>query len=327
MTLALVTLTILSCTVALILTHWLQHHFQTKLLDIPNARSSHTQPTPRGGGLAFLLAFAATSAIASYQSPTSPSIFYLWLAIAPLAITGLLDDRFNLPTPIRYLIQIISASLAVRYFSAAFLRDGIATLAIGHTLVILLTLISFTALINFYNFMDGLDGLVASTTTVQLVFLAIYLQQPVWWLLSGALLGFLYWNWSPAKIFMGDVGSTVLGASVGLALLQSKTPYELATAAAIALPIVGDAVYTLLCRWLRGENIFQAHRSHLYQRLNQSGWSHHQVALTYLGFTIFIALLIGRLNLVGSFLSLALTLGAIAIAETYLRSTGANSTK
>ena len=85
---------------------------------------------------------------------------------------------------------------------------------------IALTLIGITAFINFYNFMDGLDGLVAGTTAVQLGFLALYLHQPVLWLLVAALLGFLRWNWFPAQIFMGDAGSTVLGATVAIALPQ-----------------------------------------------------------------------------------------------------------
>jgi Fuc2NAc and GlcNAc transferase len=161
----------------------------------------------------------------------------------------------------------------------------------------LLTIIGMTAFINFYNFMDGLDGLVAGVTAVQLGFLALWLNQPILWLLVAALLGFLYWNWSPAKIFMGDVGSTTLGAVVAIAFLSSNnTPASAWSAIAITLPLIGDAIYTLCRRLLRGENIFKAHRSHLYQRLQQSGWPHAQVATTYMGITFLIALSLSICN-------------------------------
>jgi Fuc2NAc and GlcNAc transferase len=264
------------------------------LLDIPSDRSSHTQPTARGGGVGFVLAFAITSTI------LSPKEFGLWLVLTPLAIVGILDDFYNLPASIRYLVQLISAVMAVVCFGSG-----------NFTLASIGTVIAITALINFYNFFDGLDGLLAGVCVVQLSFLALYLNQQQWLLLVAALGGFLWWNWSPAKIFMGDVGSTFLGASVAVSLLNASNNYLHAWSAfAVTLPLVTDTIYTLIRRLLKQENIFQAHRSHLYQRLQQAGWTHQRVAMVYIGFTSAIALSVGfggKYGVIGS-------IGATAIA-------------
>lgn len=242
----------------------------------------------------------------------------IWLVLTPLAAVGFLDDRYNMPVWVRYIVQLTAASLAVTYFGA-FPQPWLTHLGwTGDLLAIVLTVIGFTAFINFYNFMDGLDGLVAGVTAVQLGFLAIYLDQPSWWLLVAALLGFLWWNWSPAKIFMGDVGSTVLGACVAIALLSTSDVTQAWSALAVTLPLVGDAIYTLIRRLLRGENILKSHCSHLYQRLKQSGWSHSQVAIVYIGIVLLIASSITILGTVAAWMSLALTLGAIGLGEYYL---------
>ena len=298
----------------------LKQRFSQLLLDVPNERSSHTQPTPRGGGLGFILAFALTSIVAELiNTPMSTHILW-WLVLIPLTIIGIIDDRFGLPALIRYLVQFLTAIIAIAnwgYFSF----PGLDSLGIsGQIIEIVLTIIGITAMINFYNFMDGLDGLVAGCTLVQLGFLALYLNQPILWLLVSALAGFLYWNWSPAKIFMGDAGSTVLGATVALAILDSNQPsLQLWSALAISLPLVSDAIYTLFCRLIRRENIFQAHRSHLYQRLQQSGWSHGQVASCYIVINVLVATTIFLWQGIGAWLSLAIALLAIVSGELYLQ--------
>ncbi len=225
------------------------------------------------------------------------------------------------PASLRYLVQLTTAGLAVAYFGS-FPQPWLTSLGTpGTILAIAFTAIGITALINFYNFLDGLDGLVAGVTALQLGFLALYLNQPLFWLLVAALLGFLWWNWSPAKIFMGDAGSTVLGASVAIALLNTSNDLAQAwSALAITLPLVSDAIYTLVRRLIRGENIFKAHRSHLYQRLQQSGWSHAQVASTYIGLTLAIALSISFSGQYGAIISLAGVIITLTVGELYLRS-------
>lgn len=190
---------------------------------------------------------------------------------------------------------------------------------VGFGIAIATTIIGLTALINFYNFMDGMDGLVAGVSAVQLGFMAVWSQEPVLWLLVSALVGFLYWNWSPAKIFMGDVGSTFLGAVMAITLLnQTGTVEQSWSALAITLPITGDAIYTLFCRAIRGENIFKAHRSHIYQRLHQAKWSHGRVAAVYMGVTVALALLIYGYGSLGAWISLIGVAIAILVAERYL---------
>ncbi|MFM6407503.1 MAG: glycosyl transferase family 4, partial [Microcystis sp.] len=139
-------------------------------------------------------------------------------------------------------------------------------------------------------------------------------QQPILWLLVAALVGFLLWNWSPAKIFMGDVGSTSLGAIVAMVLLNNQGDQSQAwSALTITFPLIGDAIYTLICRLFRQENIFQSHRSHLYQRLQKSGLSHSQVAIIYMAVTLLIAISINYLGNLGSWLSLPLIIGLIVL--------------
>jgi UDP-N-acetylmuramyl pentapeptide phosphotransferase/UDP-N-acetylglucosamine-1-phosphate transferase len=144
--------------------------------------------------------------------------------------------------------------------------------------------------------MDGLEGLVGGSCAVQLSFFALYLHQPCWWLLVAALIAFLWWNWPPAKIFMGDSGSTVLGGAVALALLRAADARTMWWAGAVTAPLLGDAVFTLMRRLGRGENIFEAHKSHIYQRLNQAGWSHRRVASSYVSLTLLIAALVASLS-------------------------------
>lgn len=311
---------------------WLKQRFSQNLLDIPNDRSSHSQPTPRGGGLGFIIAFAIATllTIVSRYFPQifpverlqitflQPFVLQIWIILTPLAIAGIIDDRHNIPAAIRYLVQLAAAGIALACFGP-FPQPWLTGFGIaGAIAAISLTLIAITALINFYNFMDGLDGIVAGVTTVQLGFLAIYLNEPIWWLMVAALLGFLWWNWSPAKIFMGDVGSTVLGATVAIALLKTDNPVQAWTALAITLPLTADAIYTLIRRLLNRENIFQAHRSHLYQRLQQSGWTHAQVASTYIGVTLVVALSILVWGALGAWLGLSVVAVGMILGEIYL---------
>ncbi|BFM39368.1 glycosyl transferase, group 4 family protein, putative [Synechocystis sp. LKSZ1] len=290
------------------------------LIDIPNERSSHQVPTPRGGGIGFTAAFLIILMLINWLPDInlSPNLF-LFLVITPLAIVGFLDDRYNLPSGLRYTIQLASALLTVWHYGN-FPQPWLDSLGIGGLLLALgLTAIGFTALVNFYNFMDGLDGFITTITTIQLSFIALFLNQPIWWLFIAALLGFLYWNWSPAKIFMGDVGSTVLGAVVAIALIQSPTTELAWSALAITLPVTADTIYTLIIRLRRGENIFLAHRSHLFQRLHQAGWSHAQVTVAYGVLTITIAALVFLGKMWGALAAVGLILLLIPVTEFYLK--------
>ncbi|MCT7950033.1 glycosyltransferase family 4 protein [Ancylothrix sp. C2] len=327
---ALIILSSLSFLVSLATVALIKKRFSQQLLDIPNERSSHTQPTPRGGGLGFIIAFAITSltvyllpayfAQSLNHQPATPNPTFLWLMLTPLTIIGIIDDKQGLPAGLRYVIQLSSAAIAVACFGP-FPQPWLAQFGtVGSIAAFTLTVIGMTAMINFYNFMDGLDGIVAGSTAVQLGFLAIYLNQPLLWLLVAALLGFLYWNWSPAKIFMGDAGSTVLGATVACSLLNNhNNTVQAWSALAITLPLLGDAIYTLIRRLMKRENIFKPHRTHLYQRLQQAGWSHAQVASSYITMTLLIAGGLALFDWSAAWIALAAVAGAIIISEIYLK--------
>lgn len=318
------TLTIISFTFlsSLASVGFIRKYLQGQLLDVPNERSSHTIPTPRGGGLGFIIAVALAIPLCRAMAPDdlagiSPII---WFMLIPLVSIGLLDDWLSLSSKVRYLVQFSVASIIV-YSVRPFPIPGVDTLGVtGTWLAVGLTIIGMTALINFYNFMDGLDGLVAGVALVQFSFLAVWFHQPVLWFWVAALLGFLCWNWSPAKIFMGDAGSTTLGAIIGLSFLSSpQTDLGQAwTTLALLLPLVGDAIYTIGRRFLKGENIFQAHRTHLYQRLHQMGWSHAKVAGSYIILTVLLGLGITYLGSIAAWVGLGVMPCAIALTEFYL---------
>jgi Fuc2NAc and GlcNAc transferase len=254
-----------------------------RLLDQPNARSSHRRPTPRGGGLAFVMVASAASALAvALSPPAAPWPQLLPLLALPLAVVGLLDDRHNLPAGLRYGAQLITALLLILVspMAAALPLPALALL-----------LIAVTAVINFTNFMDGLDGLVAGCMAVAISAQAIALAAP-WtiWALVGGLLGFLLWNWSPSRVFMGDVGSTFLGAVFAGLVLQAPSWPDALGLLLVATPLLGDACLCVPRRLLAGQQVFQAHRLHLFQRLHQAGWPHARVSSLYIAATAALAL-------------------------------------
>ncbi|MGB0563244.1 MAG: MraY family glycosyltransferase [Spirulinaceae cyanobacterium] len=314
--------------VTFLVTGIVKRRFEKQFLDVPNERSSHTRPTPRGGGVGFVWIFLTLSGAAAirFWSLEMP-FFILQFPLLVLAVVGLIDDRKELSARIRSLLHMTVGAVSLIYgFVPIPLPPG-SDQGFWVLLGIIVNIIFVTAFINFYNFMDGLDGLVASVTIIQLAFLALYYDHPVFILLAAALVGFLQWNWSPAKIFMGDVGSTFLGAIVAIWLIGGSSPDIFSeppdpvlfwSAIAVTFPLIGDATYTIIRRLIRRENIFKAHRFHLYQRLQQSGWSHSRVALTYCAVTGAIAVLVFQLDLIGSAIGAMLTVFGIIGGELYL---------
>jgi len=251
--------------------------------DTPNLRSSHSEPTPSGGGLAFVLLSAASSLTYIVFSGRSP-FAVLVLVCTPLAIIGLVDDRLHLSALFRFCSQLFT-SLAILSVSSPFhnlaqdLHSELARLAC----IIGLALMVTTSVINFTNFMDGLDGLVAGCMMFSIGSSIIQLSAP-WplWVLIGSVAGFLLWNWSPAKVFMGDVGSTFLGAIFAGLILQASSWKESLCFLLVATPILADASVCVVRRFFSARPVFEAHRSHLYQRLHQSGWHHSAVSSLYI---------------------------------------------
>ena len=280
-----------------------------RLLDQPNARSSHSHPTPRGGGVAFVSVSSVASVLAWVTTASSPSVPLPLVAAPllslPLALVGFLDDRHNLPATWRYGVQLATALVVI--LASPLVSPSVALLPLLALLVIVVT-----AVINFTNFMDGLDGLVAGCMAVAMTAAAIQLSAP-WpiWALVGALLGFLLWNWSPAKVFMGDVGSTFLGAVFAVLVLKASTWSEALALLLVTTPLLGDACLCVPRRLMAGQRVFQAHRLHLFQRLHQAGWPHARVSSLYTAATALLAfaLLWGGLSWVITLAAIELLLG------------------
>ena len=183
-----------------------------KLICFPNKRSSHNIPTPQGGGIAFLL----IGLISSFFS-----VNYLYtLACIPIGFVGLIDDFYKLNPLIRYVVQFITVIylliiIGIPDFSFLF------NIKLLFYLSIFFLLIFFTGIINFINFMDGIDGLIALNFIIFLLVSSLNVSLSYLPLVA-SLIGFLFWNWEPAKIFMGDVGSTFLGAITISIILQKN---------------------------------------------------------------------------------------------------------
>ena len=233
------------------------------LLDIPDKRSSHFLETPTGGGITFIV----VSTTVLYFSGN-----YLPLICLPLALIGLLDDIFNVNFIIRYLIQFIVAIFII-VNSQIFENIGVNLEILPIVFIYLFLAFFITSIINFSNFMDGADGLLCSSIIIIFIIDSIKIDSSVL-ILVGALLAFLKWNWQPSKLFMGDVGSTFLGAMlIGISLNAESFELSLMTLMP-AIPLLLDAAICVVRRFFAKEKIFEAHSLHLFQRLYQSGWSH-----------------------------------------------------
>ncbi|GBE09377.1 putative undecaprenyl-phosphate N-acetylglucosaminyl 1-phosphate transferase [bacterium BMS3Bbin11] len=269
------------------------------LLDIPNARSSHSVPTPRGGGLSIIIVLLISTVVSLFL-PAAPVQLLVSLVLATLAyaVLGWQDDKHDLPAPIRFLFQLLIAAIFIEWLVWNRMLDF--TLSSGGIVVILFSVLWIVWMANLYNFMDGIDGISAVETimlgTVTSFWFAMSGANSIAIIciaVAGAGLGFLRWNWSPAKIFMGDVGSLALGAFFAIIALIGSSILNIPFIAFLILYAVylADSGVTLLYRMIKRERWWQAHRSHFYQRAVQSGYSHAQVSLAVMVINLLLAVL------------------------------------
>ncbi len=247
-------------------------------LDEPNERSSHKDPKPRGGGLVFLLFGGTFSLIMGNIIP---------LLSSPIAIIGILDDLLDLSPSFRYFAQFIIVSIL--FFLLKFNNLDIQYLSITLIFIILFSIFAGTAIINFINFMDGIDGLVGGCFVVILITASLIRDNTIL-PLAGSILGFLFLNWQPSKIFMGDSGSTFLGTVLTGILFSFDQVLDSVALLLVASPLLVDAAFCVIRRFLFGYNIFKPHKMHLYQRLTQSGLSHSLVSLMYISCSAILSL-------------------------------------
>ncbi len=259
------------------------------LLDVPNSRSSHDIPTPRLGGLAVIAGVWAAAPLTGGS--------FLFLVTATLAgIVGLLDDFVDLK------FWMKAAGQATAAFVLLFLAPPPICEAAGPfwPITLLFGVVWIVAVVNAYNFMDGIDGIAGGTAILNALFLAALVGASAGLevglaALAAAVGGFMLWNVSPARIFLGDSGSHFVGFFLGAVALYTEPvervggalgPYlAFAVAAAVFAPFLFDTAFTLVRRAKARKNVFAAHREHIYQRITPDPAKHRQVSNVYFAFS------------------------------------------
>ena len=298
------------------------------LLDVPNERSSHTVPTPRGGGVAI-----AISSLGGLSALTVAGVLGTGIGTAlvvggiAIAAVGFADDRWGIHPVFRFTIHLVASVLVVATVG------GMPTLTVGTERLFLgdvgflVAVLGIAWITNLFNFMDGIDGLAAAEAVLAAGVAALLLLLDghvalamACGIVAGAGLGFLPWNWSPARVFMGDVGSGLLGFLLGSLILVSERAGALpALIWTILLTVfVVDATATLMRRLFRGEKLHRPHRRHAYQRLAASGLGHARTTLLVTSLNVVLAGLATVAHLVPSLFELAVTGAVLVVGGWYV---------
>lgn len=261
-------------------------------MDIPNERSSHTFATVRGAGLALALTWSTLAlVIVALRPDRSPGWFGLVGLATGLSVIGFWDDLRHVSPLARLAAQVLIALSAVGVGVRTSTLDlpGIAAINLGPLAIPICTL-GILAIVNLFNFMDGIDGLAIGQTFIAALVLmagALIVHATTTALLAvtlaGVAGGFLPFNWSPAKCFMGDAGSYFCGGALaGLLIMGQNAGVPVLLVGLSSAIFLADGTITLVLRLLAGEAVWQPHRRHLYQRLVTAGWSHARVSALYM---------------------------------------------
>jgi len=271
----------ISCVATRVLIGMLQ---RGAVLDLPNARSSHVVPTPRGGGIAVIGTIVLAWLVLWAQGIVPMASAVIALAAAALAVVSWIDDLRGLSPGVRLLVQFAAVAAGMLVLPDGRLFQGWLPPSLD-VIAGALIWVWFVDLFNFMDGIDGIDGAEAAAIGLGIVLVAsvggaidLGLAAPAV-AVAAASLGFLVWNWAPARIFLGDVGSVPLGYLLGFLLFELARRGQWAVALILPLYFLADASLTLLRRLLRGERVWQAHREHFYQRAVQRGLSHAAVVL------------------------------------------------
>lgn len=298
------------------------------ILDVPNHRSSHTTPTPRGGGVAIagvvLSWVGAGAGLGWVDGSLAAALIGGGLLVA---FIGWRDDRRETRRITRFLMHTAAAGWALYWIGGLpRVELGVVSVELGAAGWLIGTF-SIVWLTNLFNFMDGIDGIAGAEAVSVGVIAAMMLHTAghgsVAWpplLFAAASLGFLVWNWPPARIFMGDVGSGLIGFAFGVVAIASENRGALPVVAWWTLlgVFIFDATVTLVRRAARGERWYEAHRSHAYQRAVRAGWSHGQVSRMVVGLNVVLGGLLNAVGFVpGGWLGVAVLATAL-LAASYL---------
>lgn len=269
-----------------------------ELLDIPNHRSSHSLPTPRGGGVSFVACFLIFLVFLKMKGLMDTSLFISSMGACLIVATlGIFDDKYGLPSHWRLLGHFSAAAMMIYGVQGLPALDIFGWMFPAGTILNILTLVYLAWFVNLYNFMDGIDG-IASIELISACLGAVCL----YWLagteelvalplaLAASVAGFLCWNFPPARIFMGDVGSGFLGLMVGVFSMQAaRIDEHFFWSWLILLGVFFvDATFTLMRRLIQGCRVYEAHQSHAYQKATQAiGGKHLPIVLVVLLINVF----------------------------------------
>lgn len=266
-------------TTALLLTYLIRgYSLHKNFLDHPNNRSSHTVATPKGGGLAIMVTFFAFLSYFYEIDFIDESLFYSLLMVLPIVVVSLIDDIFPLSAKLRFGVQLISASGAL-YFLNGISTFNFVIFSLDGLWLNIFALIAIVWMTNLYNFLDGIDGYAASEVIFVGSAAYILFGNNISLLLAASTAGFLVFNWSKASIFMGDVGSAPIGFIFSVLILSDAGTAHLSAWLILLSLFWFDATITLIRRMKKGENLAQAHKKHVYQRVTQLGFGHDKVVM------------------------------------------------
>jgi UDP-N-acetylmuramyl pentapeptide phosphotransferase/UDP-N-acetylglucosamine-1-phosphate transferase len=270
-----------------------------RIMDHPNERSLHVTPTPRSGGLAIWAGMTLGVVVLLAARTLRPELMWISAAALLTGVISFLDDRSQVPVRIRLMVHLVAAGLlSASGMAVPSLWPG-SNIDLPLSVVGLLGVLFVVWMTNLYNFMDGMDGFAGGMATLGFGTLGLlsYLAgddyyAAICWVIAAAATGFLVWNFPPARIFMGDTGSSTLGLlAAALSLWADRAGlFPLWIAILIFSPFIIDATVTLLRRTIKGERVWEAHRSHYYQRLVQAGWGHRRTVLWEYGLMLLCSL-------------------------------------
>jgi Fuc2NAc and GlcNAc transferase len=278
-----------------LLTYYIKNYYiKNAILEEVNERSSHTIPTPHGGGIAIATIWFTGLIYLYYTDDIDTNLFYALMAGLIISIVSFFDDMYELSARLRMIVQSVVAIFGLLCIGG-FNSLDFAFFSIENQIITnLFAFLLIVWFINLYNFLDGINGYAGSEAVFLAVAGFLIFGGGHFLVLGVAVLGFLYWNFNKAKIFMGDVGSTLLGYNVAIFTLYYANMESTNLWLWIALFGVFwfDATITLIRRKFNNEQLSKAHKKHAYQRLNQSGWSHFKVTNYSIGLNILLFLIV-----------------------------------
>jgi UDP-N-acetylmuramyl pentapeptide phosphotransferase/UDP-N-acetylglucosamine-1-phosphate transferase len=261
------------------------------IVDVPSARRAHARPTPRGGGVSFVIIFSVIFPIFEYWVSGEYSLSVKLLQVLlPLSVISFLDDVSHVMIPLRLVVHAVCACFAVMWLVHP---NNILHYEIPNWLDLVIGTFALITFLNVYNFLDGIDGITVSESihlSITILLLCILRHDiipnvnnimAIATIIFGWSMGFIFFNWQPAKIFLGDVGSISIGFVLGICLLMvASASARLFMSCVIAsLYYIADGGMTILIRLVKGERIWEPHLKHFFQKAVRSGKSHRYVVM------------------------------------------------